>query len=190
MKKGILLILGLLVLGAVVVGCVLLNNGRFGSDGLTLSFSEGDIQERLGRKFPKTEKALELIPVLIEEPIVEFVDGSNRVRLTLSASNVIPYPKKYEASIIFSGSIRYETSDKTLRLTDIEVEGISGTDISTQYEDELKFLTTALAKNYLDDVVVHEIKPKDLTNKAARWLLKKVEVRDQMLDITLGLPDH
>ena len=48
-------------------------------------------------------------------------------------------------------------------------------------------LMTVLAKNYLEDIVVHELEPKDLTYKAARWLLKKVEVRDQMLEITLGL---
>ena len=56
-----------------------------------------------------------------------------------------------------------------------------------KFEDPLKLLMTVLAKNFLEDVVVYELKPKDLTNKAARWLLKKVEVRDQMLEITLGL---
>jgi len=186
-KKGILLILGLLVLAAIIVGCVLFKNGRFGSDGLILTFSEEDIRERLSKKFPKTEKVLEVVPVLIEEPKVEFVDGSNRVRLSLAARIDIPFSKKYEASTIFSGSIRYETSDKTLRLTEVEVEGISGTNIPEKFEDPLEILMTVLARNYLDDVVVHEIKPKDLTNKAARWLLKKVEVRDRTLEVTLGL---
>lgn len=186
-KKGNLLILGLLVLLAVIVGCVFMKYGRFGSDGLTLSFSEENIRERLSKKFPKTEKLLEVIPVLIEEPKVEFTEGSNRVRLSLAACIDIPFSKKYEASTVFSGSIRYETSDKTLRLTDVEVEGLTGTEIPKKFEDPLKLLMTVLAKNLLEDVVVHELKPKDLTNKAARWLLKKVEVQDQMLEVTLGL---
>ena len=46
---------------------------------------------------------------------------------------------------------------------------------------------TVLAKNSLEDVVVHVLEPTDLTYKTARWLLKKVEVRDQMLETTLGL---
>lgn len=186
-KNGILLILGLLVLIAVIVGCVFMKYGRFGSDGLTLSFSEEDIRGRLSKKFPKTEKLLEVIPVLIEEPKVEFTEGSNRVRLSLAARIDIPFSKKHEASTVFSGSIRYETSDKTLRLTDVEVEGLTGTEIPEKFEDPLKILMTVLANNSLEDVVVHELKPKDLTNKAARWLLKKVEVRDQMLEVTLGL---
>ncbi len=186
-KKGILLTLGLLVLLAVIVGCVFIKYGRFGSDGLTLSFSEEDIRWRLSKKFPKTEKLLEVIPVLIEEPKVEFTERSNRVRLSLAARIDIPFSRKYEASTVFSGSIRYETSDKTLRLTDVVVEGLTGTEIPKKFEDPLKILMTVLAKNFLEDVVVHELKPKDLTNKTARWLLKKVEVRDQMLEVTLGL---
>ena len=186
-KKGILLILGLLALLAIIFGCVFMKYGRFGSDGLTLFFSEEDIRGRLSKKFPKTEKILEIIPVLIEEPKVEFTEGSNRVRLSLFARIDIPFSNKYEASTVFSGSIRYETSDKTLRLTDVEVEGLTGTEIPKKFEDPLKLLMTVLAKNFLEDVVVYELKPKDLTNKAARWLLKKVEVRDQMLEITLGL---
>lgn len=186
-KKGILLILGLLALLAIIFGCVFMKYGRFGSDGLTLFFSEEDFRGRLSKKFPKTEKILEIIPVLIEEPKVEFTEGSNRVRLSLFARIDIPFSNKYEASTVFSGSIRYETSDKTLRLTDVEVEGLTGTEIPKKFEDPLKLLMTVLAKNFLEDVVVYELKPKDLTNKAARWLLKKVEVRDQMLEITLGL---
>lgn len=186
-KKGNLLILGLLVLLAVIVGCVFMKYGRFGSDGLTLSFSEEDIRGRLSKKFPRTEKLLEVIPVVIEEPKVEFTEGSNRVRLSLAARIDIPFSKKYEASTVFSGSIRYETSDKTLRLTDVEVEGLTGTEIPKKFEDPLKLLMTVLATKFLEDVVVHELKPKDLTNKAARWLLKKVEVQDQMLEVTLGL---
>ena len=186
-KKGILLIFGLKVLLAVIIGCIFVKNGRFGSDGLTLSLSEEDIRGPLGKKFPKTEKLLEVIPVLIEEPKVEFTEGSNRVRLSLAARFDIPFSKKYEASTVFSGSIRYETSDKTLRLTDAEVEGLTGTKIPDKFQDPLKMLMTVLAKNYLEDIVVHELEPKDLTYKAARWLLKKVEVRDQMLKITLGL---
>ena len=187
MKKGILVILGLQVVLAAIVGCVFIKNGRFGSDGLTLSFSEEDIRGRFSKKFPETEKLLEVIPVLIEKPKVEFTEGSNRARLSLAARFDIPFSKKYEASTVFSGSIRYETSDKTLRLTDIEVEELTGTKIPEKFEDPLIMLMTVLAKNYLEDVVVHELEPKDLTYKAARWLLKKVEVRDQMLEITLGL---
>ena len=186
-KKGIFLILVLQIVLAVIIGCVFIKSGRFASDGVTLSFSEEDIRGRLSKKFPKTEKLLEVIPVLIEEPKVEFTEGSNRVRLSLAARLDIPFSKKYGASTVFSGGIRYETSDKTLRLTDVAVEGITGTKIPEKLEDPLKMLMTVLAKNYLEDVVVHEFEPKDLTYKAARWLVRKVEVRDQMLEITLGL---
>lgn len=186
-KKGILLILVLLVLLAVIVGCVFMKYGRFGSDGPTLSLSEEDIRGRLSKKFPKTEKLLKVIPVLIEEPKVEFTEGSNRVRLSLAARIDIPFSKKYEASTVFSGSIRYESSDKTLRLKDVEVEELTGIEIPEKFEDPLKLLMTVLAKNSLEDVVVHELMPTDLTNNAARWLLKKVEVRDQMLEVILGL---
>ena len=90
-KKGILLILGLLVLLAVIVGCVFMKYGRFGSDGLTLSLREEDMRGRLSKKFPKTEKLLEVIPVLIEEPELEFTEGSNRVRLWPPVST-FPFP--------------------------------------------------------------------------------------------------
>jgi hypothetical protein len=176
-----------LALTAVIVGCVLFNNGRFGSDGLTLSFSERDISERLGKKFPKNEKLLEVIPVVIEKTSVEFIEGRDRVRISLAARIDIPFSKNYEASTIFSGTVRYEASDKTLRLTDVEVEGIKATDIPEKFEEPLEILMTLLARNYLDDIEVHKVEPKDLTSTAARWLLKKVEVRNQMLEVTLGL---
>ena len=187
MKNGIRALIVLLLLGAAIVGGVLLKNGRIDEDGVTLTITEEYINGRLEKKFPKTEKILEVIPVLIEKPKVEFVDGSDRVRLSLAANIDIPLAKKYAASTVFSGSVRYEPSDHTLRLTEVVFEEFKATDIPEKFEEPLEILMTVLARTHLDDYEVYKIEPKDLNNKAARWLLKKVEVRNEMLEVTLGL---
>ena len=152
-----------------------------------MTFTEAEIKEKLGKKFPKTEKIYEIIPVVIATPKVEFLEEEDRMQISLAASVEIPFSKKYDVSVIFVSGVRYEPKDKTLRLSKLEVKEIKATDLPENYAKPMATLASALSKKYLKDQKVYELKPKDFKNKAARMLIKKVEVKEKQLQVTFGL---
>lgn len=187
-KKGIFLTLGLLVLAAVIIASYLfIKRGRMDDEGLVLTFSEQEIQDKLGEKFPKNEKIYEVIPVVIEEPRVKFLEEQNLVRIALTARVDVPFSKKYQASTVFTGSIRYQREDRTLRLSSLEVEEFRATDLPEKFEEPVGLLINVLAMKYLDDYRIYEVKAEDFGDRAAALFLKRVEFQNQQLEVTLGL---
>ncbi len=188
MKVATALIAGA-ILGAVIVIITYfyLSSREAGDETLTLSFSEAEIQEKIGKDFPKDEKILDYIPVVIEEPTVKFLGDSERVQLSVKAILSIPFVTSEEVIGVFTSSIRYESEDKTLRISDLTVESIRTSRLPEKFEEPIRLALTAAARKYLDDHIVHQIKPKDIPRAMAEMLLQKIKIRSGRLEVILGL---
>jgi len=156
-------------------------------DGIKLEFTEAEIQEKIGKKFPKTEKIYDIIPVVIDEPKVHFIEGDKRIEVSLSARVEIPFKDDFEASLTFISGITFDNEKKSLNLTDFEVKKIAATKLPEKYKPALEILSTLLAQKYLEDQEVYRLKDTSLEKKAAKYLIQDVQVADQMLIIKLGL---
>ena len=183
----------LAVIGAALVGGLMIWKKLGHSDGVVLTFTEEEIEQRLDAKFPITED-VELIkeplpiklPVTVQTPEISLIPDTNRLRARITAE-INALLAKYEASASFSCGIRYEASDQSLRLVDPAVEEIETSKIPEKYRDQVHLLATLLAQRYLNDQAVYTLKDEDLKGQAARLLLKEVEVKDGLLHVRLGL---
>jgi len=169
-----------------VAGYSLLRDTEFTREGLTVTFTEAEIQSRLGEKFPKSERLLDFIPVEIGEPRVRFLGGSNRVELTMEAHVAVPLMQTYETKGVFTSSIRYEPEDQTLRLSDIIVGGVEVTNLPKKFELPLRVTMTAAADKYLNDHPVHKLASKDYQGELVKMFLREIKVKKGKLEVTLG----
>ncbi|YCM45928.1 DUF1439 domain-containing protein [Verrucomicrobiaceae bacterium 227] len=178
-----------LILGAVltIAGYFILRETRLGDEGITITFTEAEIQGRLGEKFPQSDRILEIFPVEIGEPRVRFLGESNRVELTMEADISVPLVQTYHSKGVFTTSIRYEPEDQTLRLSDITVEGFEVTDLPKKFEPHLRTTLTLAARKYLQDHPVHTLEPKDYKGEMVKMFLREIKVEKGLLKVRLGL---
>jgi hypothetical protein len=189
MKFWLGILVGLILgISGTIAGYFFLGDTKLGyDDGLTVTFTEAEIQGRLGEKFPKSERLLDLIPVEIAEPRVRFLRGSNRVELTMEADVAVPWVQTYRTTGVFTTSIRYEPEDQTLRLSDIKVEDFDATNLPEKFKAPLRITLTAAADKYLNDHPVHQLEPKDYKGKMVKMLLREITVKEGELEVKLGL---
>lgn len=178
-----------LILGTVgtIAGYFILRDTKLGDDGLTVTFTEAEIQARLGEKFPKSERLLDFIPVEIGEPRVRFLGESERVELTMDVEIAVPLIRTYKTMGVFTTSIRYEAEDQTLRLSDITVEDVEATNLPENFKDPLRMMLTAVARKYLNDHPVHKLEPRDYKGEMVKMFFRKLKVKEGKLEVTLGL---
>lgn len=188
MKLIITLIAGLLAGAAIVIGgYFFLTSSELGDETLTISFTEAEIQKKIGKDFPKKERILNYIPIVIEEPIVKFLGDSNRVQLSVEANIAIPFIRTEEVIGTFTSSVRYEKEDQTLRIDDLTVESLEIQSMPKQYQKAVQAALTLAARKYLDDHIVHTLDPKDYKGKMAEMFIQKIKVKDGRLEVILGL---
>ncbi len=188
MKLIITLVFGLFA-GAliVIVGYFYLSSRELGDETFTVTFTEEEIQEKIGKDFPKEDRILNYIPIVIEEPVVKFLGDSNRVQISAKATIAIPFIRSEEVSGTFTGAIRYERGDGTLRTSDLTVENLTTTSIPKKYESAVRAALTLTARKYLEDHILHTLEKEDYKGKMAEMLLQKIKVKDGRLEVILGL---
>lgn len=188
MKIWMGLMIGLLLgVAGTIGGYILLKNTELGDKGIVVVFTEEDIQGKLGRKFPKSERILEVIPVEIGEPFVKFLGDSNRVQITMEAVVAVPLVQTFQTEAVVTTSVRYEPKDYTLRLSDITVESFDVTSLPKNLKEPLRLALTAAARKYLDDYPVHEVDSDDFEDEMVQLFVKDLKVKKGRLEVRLGL---
>ena len=188
MKSVLILIIGVLA-GALLVigGYFYLTSSEVGDETVTVTFTEEEIQEKIGKDFPKEDRILNYIPIVIEEPVVKFLGDTKRVQISAKATIDIPFVGSEEVSGVFTGSIRYEKEDGTLRTSDLTVESLSTSSLPKKFESAVRAALTVSARKYLEDHIIHTLEKEDYKGKMAEMLLQKIKVKDGRLEIILGL---
>jgi len=185
----ILKIILFLLLGAAAIGAWLAWQKLGSEEGVVLTFTEEEIEERLEDKFPITEVIQEPLllplPVTVQAPEITFIPGTDRVKARITAE-IDVILKKYSAGASFSCGIRYEPEDQSLRLINPVIEEIETSKLPEKYRKEIHLLATLLAQRYLNEKPVYHLNDEDLKDHAARLLLKSVEVKDEQLVVRLG----
>mgnify|MGYP005842862775 CR=1 FL=1 len=188
MKSALILLIGL-VLGAagVIGGYFYFSTREAGDDFIRLVFTEAEIQEKLGREFPQEKEVLRFFKIVIEEPQVTFTGGKNRLQIAVDATFIVPLIRKDRISGVFEGSIRYEKNDQTLRVSEFEVASLNTEELPEKYEGPVRAAFNLASKKFVDDRIIHTIEKDDLKGKAAELFLKEVIVKDDRLEVVLGL---
>ena len=160
-----------------------------------------DLQEKAGLPFPATLTAAEVI----------LEDGSSTIGLKISFSAEPPAPPapprppvglppglpgdgdapKAGAPVIgvvaITGNLRFDGGEGAFYFTNPSVEELQATDLPAAHSSPLSKAAEKIVGEYLERNPVYTLDNESLSNRAAKALLKSMEIREGQLHVTLGL---
>lgn len=154
---------GMLVVGALstgaLTGCAALQPGP-----RTVHVSEKKLMEAIARQFPRSNRYLELFDVTLDTPRLRLMPAENRIGTQLDFTVGMPLveTRAQRGTLSLSYGLRLETSDNTVRLTDVRLENMLLPDMAPAHAARFRRLGGALVEGLLPDLVVHRLKPEDL----------------------------
>ncbi|NML14198.1 hypothetical protein [Azohydromonas caseinilytica] len=88
-----------------------------------LTLTQAELDERLARRFPRTQRVLEVLELTLSAPRVALLPQSNRLAcdFALGLRDRL-FDSQYAGRIGFDTGLRWEPSDATLRLSQVTVQ--------------------------------------------------------------------
>jgi hypothetical protein len=112
-----------LCVGAIA-GAALTIPGCGGFGPRTVELPQARLQELVARHFPVDKRLLDVIDLTLDSPRVGLQPEANRisVEVALRANGGGPIQTRLSGSLLVSEGLRFEPSDNTVRLVDVQVE--------------------------------------------------------------------
>ena len=93
----------------------------------------------------------------------------------------------YKGSVLIDGDVEYDPAEGTIYFTNGKIKELNIEKIPEQLNKPVTELANAAASNNLNKVPLFTLNEKDMKEKAAKFLLKKVRIRDGKLEVIVGL---
>ena len=138
----------------------------------TIEVPQARLQELIARRFPIDKRVLDAIDLSVDSPRITLQPETNRIaiELALRAERGGAISARAAGSLLVSEGLRFEPSDHTIRLVDVQVERFVIDGIPSQWQRQLDRLGKPLAKALLEDQVLYTLRPKDVAVLEGRGL--------------------
>jgi len=138
----------------------------------TVELSQARLQELVARHFPVDKRLLDVIDLTLDSPRVGLQPEANRisVEVALRANGGGPIQTRLSGSLLVSEGLRFEPSDNTVRLVDVQVERFVIDGLPASWQRQLDRLGKPLARGLLEDQVLYTLRPKDVAGLEGRGL--------------------
>lgn len=180
MKSKILISL-LLVIAIVAGGFV-----YFLRQGLDVVISEQELQSKVAQAFPINKKYLLALELRLTDPSLVLEEGSNRVKFGLNAGASLLGKEQLNGKGLVSTSVRYDNLSGQFFLNDINIEDFNITGLSDEYKGQVLGLIASGLNRYYKDHSIYQLGG-SLQHRAAKLVLKSVEVKNKSVIIHMGL---
>jgi hypothetical protein len=153
-----------------------------------IALTAAEIKTALNTQFPLTKTHLKLLEVTYFNPVVILEDGSDRIKLGLSAETMNPLTKKdLNGSVIVSAKIVYSSNEGAFYLHDIRVESVHIEGLPDKWTTVIADTGARGIAEYLNQYPVYKLNSENFKHNTARYLLKDIEIKNQRLILTLKL---
>lgn len=181
-----LLFAGLIILAVGAVGTFLYFQGKE----YTFRFTEAELQEKLAERLPLHKTYLFVFEVVLDNPRLELIEGSDRVNAGLDVTlniKINDEPLPLGGKLDVSGGVRYEAPDGQFFLTNPVIENLSVQGVPAKYTDRVNSVLTKAIGDYYSDRPIYTLNDSDVRTAAAKLVLKNVVVKESILIVTLGI---
>ena len=152
----------------------------------TVELSEDELQEKIEAKMP-LEKTKYLINVVLTEPDVELVEGSDRIGFKCKIMAKLPGGIEATGDAYIDGNISYNSDKGEFHLVDPELKDLNINGVSEKYKEKIRKIVEKVVKKSLAQFPVYRFKDNRLKHKLAKALLDSVVVKNQRLILELSL---
>ncbi len=163
-------VLNLLAVGAsaAAAGCA----GIAKPQARSVALSSAQLFQIIGKQFPYNGKLLEVLDVALSSPKLKFDAANNRLVTALDLSvqpnalGQLLTQRVVQGQIELSYGLRFEPSDRSIRMTDVKVNKLEVTGVPAGMQRTADRIGPAVAERLLKDFTLHQLKADDL--KAAK----------------------
>lgn len=181
------------LIATVGIGALLLGSVAywyFSGQEYAIRISQQQIDAKLSEKLPFTKTYLSIFQLTLDNPRVELLADSGRIRagldLTLNVK-INGREKPLGGAVDASAHLKYVASEGQFYLADPVIEQLSIQGLPEKYRDKARAVTELALTEYYKKHPVYRLKPGDVKQAAAKLVLRDVAVENDALVITLGL---
>jgi len=152
--------------------------------------SEQELRERLSARLPLTKTYLLIFEVTLDHARVSLAAGSNRIN---AGVDVILNVRVARSSVPLAGSldistgVRYAAEDGEFFLTDPVISHLAIQGVPDRYARQSQEILTKAVGEYLSTRPIYRLSASDMRQLGLRLVLKRVEVEDHQVVVTMGL---
>ncbi|MBC2604257.1 DUF1439 domain-containing protein [Puniceicoccus vermicola] len=158
--------------------------------GITVSITQPMIDKALETAFPKSDTYLTVVEVTYSNPVVKLLESSNRIEIGMDAKVGLGgglLGKSYSGSVQLSSGLRYDSETLQFFLNEPTVDKIDIPGVPSNLSDQVVQAVTKASQQFLQDIPVYKLNTEDFKIALAAAVLKGFEIRDQEIQVTLGL---
>lgn len=180
------------ITSAVLVGLVLAGTIAFFAlkgDEYTVYVEQDQIQAAIDKKLPFSKRVALIFDLNVRNTKVSLTPGSDRISASTDVDlggQLKGEEKKVGGTVTSEAGIRYDQENFCFYILDPEIKSVTIQGIPEKYTSRVADGTKPILQKYLSDVRVYKIKDDNLKMKLAKAVLKKVEVVQGKLALTLG----
>jgi hypothetical protein len=191
LRGGIAMLKSLAILVVVAVLVVAGAVYYFSERGYRIVLTAEEIEERVGKDFPLEKEYLKFVTLRLSEPDVDFLEATERVRVSLDALLTLRFPgseqKEVDGACAVTFGLKFDAEASSFYLVDSEVESLDIEGVPPMWAKKVGDFAIATANLYLTRYPVYTIEPKDIKGVATTMVLQDVTVRRGKLVIRLGI---
>lgn len=171
-------------LGAALAGC----SGLGLPSRLTLT--QAELDERLARRFPRTQRVLEVLDLTLSEPRVALLPQANRLgcEFALGLRERL-LDNRYAGRIAFDTALRWEPRDASLRLAQVAVQRLELAGAPGALSGQAQRIGRLLAEQVLEGFTLWQMPPEQQQRLQRAGLgVGAIEVTPQGLVVDFSRP--
>jgi hypothetical protein len=151
----------------------------------TVEITEQALQQRVSAMMPM-QKQLLFFSVLISEPKVDLVKGSNRIGIMANIAAVAPDGSKGSGKISLTGDLDYAAGSGSFYLHNPVIETIKVNNVPEQFAPDIKQVAQIILSNAMLNTPVYTLQDNDLRQKHLKSMLESVTIENEKLVIVLS----
>lgn len=152
----------------------------------TLSFSEADIQSRVDAILP-IKKETFIVVVTIDQARVKLLEGANQVGLDTKLFVNGLAGINAQGSISVQGEVTYRSNEGAFYLSNPIITTFTINQVPQDILPQLKELSQTGLSQALMNKPIYILKDDDMRHQLLKSSLKSIEIKDKVLNATLGI---
>jgi len=158
----------------------------FQQKGLTLRFTDSDIEARLEEHFPFKKQALAIFDFTFAEPDVTFLPASDGISINMQLEVAVARIIKSSGLVTVSGIPSYRPDQAAFYLSELTIDEFQVDKLPDKYARELKSALSSALQLFYKDRPIYRLNDASTKQRLARMVLQEVTVTDNRLIVKFG----
>ena len=150
--------------------------------------STSSMQQKISKQFPLTRTVLGVAPVTISQPVLGTDPTNNKLttQLAVQMPSVLAVTPALNGSADIAYSLRFEPSDNSIRMTQVEVRRVDLHDSENRSISQINKLLQQAGQKWLQDYSVYKLTDSDLAKvKQYNYHPAGIQVKADGIDVQL-----